>query len=153
MPRNELKNVVPDLGKDGTIQVEVTLPLRHRHRESGQNGATDSVSKPASVPHVPRITRLMALAIKFQDIVDCGEVRDYADLARLGYVSRARITQIMNLLNLAPNIQELLLFLPPARDPRAEISEPLLRKLCTETAWDMQRQAWLHLARTRIDGK
>jgi hypothetical protein len=48
----------------------------------------------------------MALAIKFQDMVDRGEVHDYADLARLGFVSRARITQIMNLLNLAPDIQE-----------------------------------------------
>jgi hypothetical protein len=47
-----------------------------------------------------------ALAIKFQDMVDRGEVRDYADLARLGYVNRARLTQIMNLLLLAPRIQE-----------------------------------------------
>jgi hypothetical protein len=46
----------------------------------------------------------MALAIKFQQMVECGEVRDYADLARLGYVTRARTTQIMNLLNLAPEI-------------------------------------------------
>jgi len=38
----------------------------------------------------------MALAIRFQDMVDRGEVQDYADLARLGYVTRARITQIMN---------------------------------------------------------
>ena len=51
----------------------------------------------------------MALAIKFQDMVDRGEVRDYADLARLGYVTRARVTQIMNLLNLAPDIQQSLL--------------------------------------------
>ena len=50
-------------------------------------------------PRIPRITRLMALAIKFQDMVDRGEVRDYADLARLGYVTRARLTQIMNLLS------------------------------------------------------
>jgi hypothetical protein len=48
----------------------------------------------------------MALAIKFRDMVDCGEVRHYADLARLGYVTRTRITQVMNLLNLAPDIQE-----------------------------------------------
>jgi hypothetical protein len=52
----------------------------------------------------------MALAIKFQDMVDRGEVRDYADLARLGYVTRARLTQIMNLLLLAPDIQERVLF-------------------------------------------
>ena len=46
----------------------------------------------------------MALAIKFQDMVDRGEVRDYADLARLGYVTRARMTQIMNLLNCSRRI-------------------------------------------------
>jgi hypothetical protein len=40
----------------------------------------------------------MALAIKFQSMVDQGEARDYADLARLDYVTRARLTQIMNLL-------------------------------------------------------
>ncbi len=56
-----------------------------------------------------RITCLMALAIKFQDMVDRGEVKDYADLARVGFVTRARITQIMNLTLLAPQIQEALL--------------------------------------------
>ena len=40
---------------------------------------------------VPRISRLMALAIRMQDLVDTGEVADYADLARLAQVSRARI--------------------------------------------------------------
>jgi len=49
---------------------------------------------------VPRISRLMALAIHFDGLIREGGVRDYApDLARLGGVSRARITQIMNLLN------------------------------------------------------
>jgi len=47
----------------------------------------------------------MALAIRFDGLVRRGEVRDYADLARLGYVTHARITQIMNLLNLAPDGQ------------------------------------------------
>lgn len=37
-----------------------------------------------------------------QDIVDRGEVADYADLARQAHVSRPRITQIMNLTLLAP---------------------------------------------------
>ena len=48
----------------------------------------------------------MDLAIKFQEIVDRGEVRDYADLARLGFVTQARLTLIMNLLLSAPDIQE-----------------------------------------------
>ena len=53
-----------------------------------------------------RITRLMALAVRFEGLLQEGTVKDYADLARLGGVTRARITQIMNLRNLAPPIQE-----------------------------------------------
>src|SRR5690349_9864793 len=62
---------------------------------------------------IPRISRLMALAIKFDQMIRDGVVADYAELARLGHVTRARMTQIMNLLNLAPDIQVALLFLPP----------------------------------------
>ena len=71
----------------------------------------------------------MALAIKFQDMVDRGEVRDYAEIARLGYVTRARLTQIMNLLLLAPDIQEHLLALPrPVLSARhiCGISRPII---------------------------
>jgi hypothetical protein len=50
--------------------------------------------------------RLLVLAIKFQDMIDQGEVCDYADLARLGQLSRAHITQVMSLLNLAPRLQD-----------------------------------------------
>jgi alkylated DNA nucleotide flippase Atl1 len=39
----------------------------------------------------------MALAIHFEDLIRQGVVTDYADLARLGHVTRARVTQIMNL--------------------------------------------------------
>ena len=106
MPSKELTTAAPETLEDGAIQVEVTLPVRPRRHESRKGGQPDPVSDAGSRSRVPRITRLMALAIKFQDMVDRGEVRDYADLARLGYVTRARITQIMNLLNFAPDIQE-----------------------------------------------
>jgi hypothetical protein len=83
-----------------TVDVEITIQRRGRRRPRAAQVAA---------LRIPRITRLMALAIKFQDMIDRGEVRDYADIARLGYVTRARVTQIMNLLNLAPEIQENLL--------------------------------------------
>jgi len=66
---------------------------------------------PAPPDPIPRVSRLMALAIHFDGLIRQGLVKDYADLARLGGVSRARITQIMNLLNLPPTEQEELLFL------------------------------------------
>ncbi len=81
----------------------------------------------------------MALAIKFQDMIDRGEVRDYADIARLGYVTRARVTQIMNLLNLAPDIQQDLLELTcDSRTAR----ERHLRPLAAHVHWEEQKRAW-----------
>jgi hypothetical protein len=54
----------------------------------------------------------MALALRFEDLLQQGLIADYATLARLGHVSRARVSQITSLLGLAPDIQEALLFLP-----------------------------------------
>ena len=51
----------------------------------------------------------MALAIK----LDGQRTASYAELARLGYVSRSRLSQILKLRLLAPDIQERLLFLEP----------------------------------------
>ncbi len=81
---------------------EDEIPLKWPGRQAA--GRPKKTAAPAP-PRIPRITRLMALAIKFQDMIDRGEVKDYADLARLGLVTRARVTQIMNLLNLAPDLQ------------------------------------------------
>jgi hypothetical protein len=79
---------------------------------------------------------LMALAIKFQDMVDHGEVRDYADIARLGYVTRARLTQIMNLLLLAPDLQEQLLF------SATTVKERRLRNVVRLVEWREQRKCF-----------
>jgi hypothetical protein len=81
----------------------------------------------------------MALAIRFEELLEAGMVKDYADLARLGKVTRARITQIMNLVNLAPDLQERLLFLPRTLAWRDEISERTLRSVVSESCWSKQR--------------
>ncbi len=94
---------------------------------------------------LPRITRLMALALRFADLLDEGTVKDYAELARLGEVSRARITQIMNLLNLAPDIQEKLLFLEPVTSWRDPINERTFRPVVDEPVWERQRSVFAAL--------
>lgn len=142
MPRKELTTVVPEPGQDRAIQVEVTLQVRQRRREASQNRELGPVSKPVSRSQIPRITRLMALAIKFQEMVKRGEVRDYADLARLGYVTRARITQIMNLLHLAPDIQEQLLTLASNPEVSHSIVERHVRQVSSAVEWSEQRQRW-----------
>src|SRR5450759_481399 len=97
-----------------TVDVEINIK-RREHRPGRRSEPAEAED---ATPRIPRITRLMALAIKFQDLVDRGEVRDYADLARLGYVTRARLTQIMNLLMLAPDLQEHLLLSPKTVEER-----------------------------------
>ena len=137
MPNKELTAAVAETLEDGAIQVEVTLPVRPRRQESAKSGQSDQVSAAGSPSRIPRIARLMALAIKFETMVERGEVRDYADLARLGYVTRARITQIMNLLMLAPDIQEQLLFPVGAM---AMLRERELRPIVLLNLWREQRQ-------------
>jgi hypothetical protein len=95
---------------------------------------------------VPRVARLMALAIKFESLLAAGAVRDQAELAELGHVTRARVTQIMNLLHLAPDIQEAILYLPRSTRGRDPITERDVRALAAETDWRKQRRLWRALA-------
>jgi hypothetical protein len=91
----------------------------------------------------------MALALRCDELVRSGAVRDYAELARLGPVSRARITQIMNLLNLAPEIQEEILFLAPVLKGRDPIHLENLQGLAALVDWQSQRRRWNEMQGTR----
>jgi hypothetical protein len=91
---------------------------------------------------VPRLARLMALAIRFDGLLRSGAIIDQAELARLGKVSRARISQILNLLHLAPDIQEQLLFLPPLHQGRERLHLADLQPLCRQWDWSRQRRMW-----------
>jgi hypothetical protein len=77
-----------------------------------------------------------------------GEVTDYADIARLGHVTRARVTQIMNLLHLAPDIQEAILHLPRTEQGRDPITERDLRPIAAVIDWRKQRRMWDELQRS-----
>ena len=123
---------------------EEEIPLNWARR-GGRPAKSKQTVAPAP-PRIPRIARLMALAVKFQNMIDRGAVRDYADLARLGCVSRARITQIMNLLNLASDIQEQLLDLPSQHGHRGTLSETHIRRVSKIIDWAEQHQVWRKLS-------
>ena len=125
--------------------LEVTFTFQSVNRRNDEEVSERSCEQGT----VPRISRLMALAVRFDGLVQRGEVRDYADLARLGYVTRARITQIMNLLNLAPDIQEALLFLPRTVQGRAPIRERDVRPIARVPHWRRQRAMWAQLVASR----
>ena len=98
MPREMTTTPVEESKEGCGVHVTMTLATPAWRRKAGKPQEAGGKAPPSTSPRIPRITRLMALAIKFQGMLDCGAVRDYADLARLGYVTRARVTQIMNLL-------------------------------------------------------
>jgi hypothetical protein len=85
---------------------------------------------------IPRIARLVALAIRFEGMLRDETIADYAELACLGGVTRARITQIMKLRHLAPDIQEQVLFLPNIRGLNERNLRPVVR--CID--WRDQRR-------------
>jgi hypothetical protein len=122
-------------------QQEVTYALdfganrkgrQENHAASGDRRLLDGEADGA----IPRIARLMALAIRFEGLQREETIRDYAELARLGRVTRARMTQIMKLLDLAPDIQEQILFLPAIKG----LNERNLRPLARRIDWDEQRR-------------
>jgi hypothetical protein len=94
---------------------------------------------------VPRVSRLMALALRFEGLLQAGVVKDYAELARLGHVSRARVSQVMNLLSLAPDLQEAVLFLPRTVRGRDPIPLWRLQPIASTLAWRQQRRLWAGL--------
>ena len=89
----------------------------------------------------------MALALKFQSLQSQGTVRSHADLAELGHVSRTRVCQILRLTNLAPAIQEALLFLPKTLTGSDRMTENRLRAIASLVDWEAQIQLFrFHLA-------
>ena len=93
----------------------------------------------------------MALAIRLERLIVEGRVPNYAALARLAHVSRARITQIVNLTLLAPDIQEAILFLPPVQRGPDPITERDLRPIAAEPCWSRQRAMWAALMSASSD--
>jgi len=79
-------------------------------------------------------------------------VADYADLARLAHVSRARVSQIMGLLLIAPDIQEAILFLPRTDGGRAPICERHIRPVTALVDWQRQRRMWEEMVGSRDSG-
>ncbi|WDI40533.1 hypothetical protein [Bremerella sp. P1] len=118
-----------------TIKRKVDFNARGRERKRNARPSTKG-------GRVPRVARLMALAIRLDHLIQSGEVTDQAELARVGHVTRARLTQIMNLLQLAPDIQEEILFLPMTERGRDPVTERDLRSIAAFVDWKIQRWKW-----------
>jgi hypothetical protein len=97
---------------------------------------------PVEPGSIPRAARLVALAHRFEGLLASGVAKDYADLARLAGVTRARISQIASLALLAPDIQEAVLDLPRTLRGRDALLEADVRAIALVPEWSKQRALW-----------
>jgi hypothetical protein len=123
--------------------IECALPTGRRQSRRPARPARVAVTPGC----VPRVSRLLALALRLDRLVRAGEIANYATLARLGHVSRARVSQILSLVQLASDIQETLLFLPPTERGRDAIRLRQLQALAALPDWRHQRGRWQELRR------
>ena len=127
-----------------TITRQIHFAVKNRRKTALPGPAP---KKPVS--RIPRVSKLMALAIRFDELLREGVVATPSELARLAYVTQPRMTQIMNLLHLAPDIQEEILHLPPVDQGDDPVTERDLRPITRMVDWEQQRRAWSRLGLSR----
>lgn len=116
------------------------------HFRPGRQGRREMADGPAPEPAagregLPRVTRLLALAHRWNDLLERGEILNQAEIARLMGITEARVSQIMNLAYLAPAIQERVL-MPDSRPALGILREERrLRTLGTAPTWAQQIEA------------
>ena len=119
--------------------IECSATFSTRGRGSRKRPDQGSLVKAA---RVPRISRLMALAIRFSEMIRSGQVTTYAEFAGLGGVTPARMTQVMSLLSLAPDIQEEILFLQQTAKGRDQVQLRHVLSIAAIADWRNQRRTW-----------
>ncbi len=103
---------------------------------------------PPTVRRPARIARMLAFAHRIEAAIARGEYRDRADAARQLAVTRARLTQLMDLTLLAPDLQEQILF-SEAVDGVEPMAERALRAAIHAGSWAEQRAKWPAARRRR----
>ncbi len=119
---------------------EIVVAFAPRASARGRRAAEAKVAAPRRYP--ARIARQVALAFSLRRRLARGEFDDFATMSRALGFTRARITQLMDLLLIAPEIVEEILFLevPAGAQP---VSERALREaLCRSVDWHEQRRTW-----------
>lgn len=103
---------------------------------------TDAIPAPHPVVRRPaKVARILALAHHIQRAIDSGAVADRAAVARKLGLTRARVTQLLDLLLLAPEIQDSVLH-AEAVDGAEPFTERTLRPIALAVSWTEQRETW-----------
>ena len=136
--------------------ITIACPVHFRGRGRGNRRCLEPGPQPIPATRepgrVPRVARLLALALRIEERVRRGELASYAEVAALGHVTRARVSQIMNLLNLAPDLQESILFLPRTECGRDAVVLRDLQPIASILDWRKQRVLWQQFSKHALCG-
>ena len=128
--------------------LNIQFAFRPKRRAAGRSPQENNAAAPLCAPppgRAPRISQVLALAIQFQEMLRLGEAKDCADLARLGALTRERISQIMKFNWLASDLQLEILYLNQAPGERFPVSEVAVRRIAQRLSWTEQRALWRKL--------
>jgi len=125
-----------------TLKIQAHFVAGKRGRQLLRFGPKppESIAAPPS-----RLAKLMALAIKYDEFLKRGDIRDYAALARTHSVDPGVITRVMNLRLLAPEIQEAILALAAAPNGKNELHLKHVLPIARIADWKEQRRGWRDL--------
>ena len=137
-PEQPTTTTTPEPPQDRHV---LTGPLFRRHSSRVSFSEKPPAPKPEPVRRPAKVARMLALAHHLQGAVDRGLVADRAAVARKQGLTRARVTQLLDLLLLAPDLQVAVLALE-AVDGAEPISERALRAVAHAGRWVEQRAAW-----------
>lgn len=114
-----------------------------RVRDGHGWGFTDEAPEPPPAPvyRPARVAQMLALAHRLEAAIERGDYRDRAVVARQLGFTRARVTQLLDLTLLAPDIQEQVLNLE-AIDGCEPLTERSIREVVAQTNWEEQRRVW-----------
>jgi hypothetical protein len=135
-----------------TMTIQCPFHANRRARGRKQLNAGEAPVPTCAPGRVPRVAKLLALAHRFEAMLREGVVSSYAELAQLGQVTPARVSQVLALLGLASDIQEAILFLPRTVRGRDPLQMYDLLPLTMVLDWKMQRRLWTQLLATRSCG-
>ncbi len=121
------------------FRAKFTKPKSKAEREREKQ---ETVPEAGRIPHV---TKLMALAIRLDSLLDSGLVANQTEIAKTVGITTARVTQILNLTYLAPDIQRTILELEPTTDTRDPFLERDARTIATNLCWSRQRKEFKKL--------
>ena len=114
------------------VEIPVHIKRDRRARKVVRQGLAPTTKT------VPRIARLLALAHLWEGMVRSGEVRGYAEIARLTGLTRAAVGHTCALMSLAPDLQDKIL----NSTRGGTLTARQLRAVVCHPVWTVQRRLW-----------